>query len=265
MKVSSLFNFSKKKTLLQIAFFLLILCIIIFVICSIFSGGIRGREGLKLSTATTNEWVILLTTCVSPTAYGEITKEEIEKRKEQYERSIRKWVSNTRFPIFVVESSGYPFDNLKKEFADTGRLTIYSFVPSPPSHNSSVGEYNSLVFAIEQMKNTEEYKKCKYVMKVTGKYFLEGIEKVLEDAPKDKDMYLQQIRHTEYQHSEYFGMKKEVFDDFLKDPEIKMSVERYLYHYSDKSANKISIGPFKNDDKIRQADGSLLSELFQVK
>jgi hypothetical protein len=190
-------------------------------------------------------------------------KEDIEKRKEQYERSIRKWVSNTRFPIFVVENSGYPFDNLKKEFADTGRLTIYSFNPQPPVSKSAIGEYNSLVFAIEKMKNTEEYKKCKYIMKVTGKYFLDGIEKVLADAPKDKDMYLQQLRVKDYQNSEYFGMKKDVFDDFLKNSNIAQNkmMEEYLFQYSDVIQNKIAIGPFKNNDNIYKADGYLITEL----
>ena len=129
-----------------------------------------------------HKWIVLLTTCVSPSVYGDISEEVKNKRKENYEKSIRSWITKTKMPIFVVESSGYNFENLQNEFSYTNRLFVYTFESKEKFTNSSIAEYKSLVYALKKMKETDEYKNCKYILKVTGKYFFGNIEKYLQNV-----------------------------------------------------------------------------------
>ena len=57
-------------------------------------------EGFEPERRKTDDWIVLLTTAVN----GD------PERIELYERQLKRWLENTRFPIFVVESSGYHFD-----------------------------------------------------------------------------------------------------------------------------------------------------------
>ena len=74
----------------------------------------------------TNEWIILLTMCVEPNQQdrniNEDIKDVIAYRKKLYTDVINRWLDNTKYLIYVVESSGYKFDDIKNN-----RLTVFSF------------------------------------------------------------------------------------------------------------------------------------------
>lgn len=206
---------------------LLSILIILLVIISYFTSKIEGFEGDQ------NKWVILLTTYVG----GD------EKRKQLYLDSIRKWLDNTKYYIFVVESSGYSFP----EFDNENRLYVHTF---QQSHIKSLtdGESNSILKILDNIHNHPKYMECKYILKVTGRYYLDGIENSLNDAPKDKDLYLQIHRYndTKWQASEYFGIKKELLPTFMNTITSDDILEKKLYEFSsDKDFS--TIGPFQNN------------------
>jgi hypothetical protein len=217
------------------------------------------------------KWIIVLTTCVTPIAYIR-NETEINERKQQYENSIRDWINKTTYPIFVVENSGHDFKNLQEEFKNKNRLFVYSY-KTTESVTNSIGEHKSLKYVLDNAQNNEEYKKCQYILKVTGKYFLPNIENVLNDKTKPEyTIYLQKYRKTNvvdpeqnYQNSEYFGMHKNTFNEFIYDSKIdgKYSMERFLHDFSEKQKQYITVlGTFKNENNIKRTDGSLLTELF---
>jgi hypothetical protein len=224
----------------------------------------------KENFTNNSEWVVILTTCVTPLAYTK-TDEEIKERKEGYEHSINRWMNETNLPIYVVESSGYGFDDLVEKYKDTGRFFVYTFTPDKSVIiSASVGECDSLVFCLKKMKETDIYQKSKYVLKVTGKYFLKGVEDILKNVPKDKDLFLQKFRHNNdggFQNSEYFGMKKENFEYFIQNNKITplSSMEKNLFDYSNINNNWTTIGYFPNDDKVKRDSGHIMPELFTTR
>jgi hypothetical protein len=121
------------------------------------------------------------------------------------------------------------------------------------------------------MKETGEYRKCKYVLKVTGKYFLEDIENKLSNAETDADnstcLFLQTYRDLKekFQHSEYFGMCKNQFEEFIEKNEYAKNaihddyiLENHLFNYSELH-KYTTIGTFTND--VKQADGAIMKLL----
>jgi hypothetical protein len=196
-----------------------------------------------------NKWIILLTMCVNPNQTDKsYTQDEVNYRKELYINVINKWLNKTSLPIYVVESSGYTFDEIKND-----RLTVFSF-EGEKYGNSSLAEKYSILYALDKLKSVD----CNYVLKVTGKYFLENIEYVLDQLPDDYDIYTQQHRIPGIQNSEYYGIKKELFYDFANTC-CDGVMENHLYNYM---LNKKVIDiPFQFSNNVARGDGSIISNL----
>jgi hypothetical protein len=192
-----------------------------------------------------NKWCILLTTAVN----------NDESRKKLYIDSITKWLEKTNYDIFVVESSNYSFDELKNE-----RLYVYSF-QIEPKNSTTQYEAESILNILEDIKDHPKLEECSHILKVTGRYYLDDIEEVLDSAEPDKDFYFQIHRNNNWQNSEYFGIRKELLKPLIEDikADEKKHFEHKLYEFSvDKDF--VHIGPFKNNI-ARGGDGLVLKDL----
>ena len=197
-----------------------------------------------------NKWIILLTTAVN----------NDEKRKKLYINSINKWLKNTSFDIFVVESSNYNFDEIKND-----RLHVYTFKFNKKLNSSSQYEAISILNILNNIKNNEKYNniynESTHILKVTGRYYLDNIEKILNNLENDKDLYLQIHRKNKnkWQNSEYFGIRKELLEELANTIKYEGLIEKKLYKFSlDK--DYIKFGPFKNNIR-RGGDNKLYSYL----
>jgi hypothetical protein len=152
-----------------------------------------------------NEWVVLLTTCLNPDNKNNLN--EIRFRMELYNYQIKKWLNETNMRIVVVESTGYSFPDIIHD-----RLTVVNLKFDKKYNSSSQYEARSIIYAIDQIKDMDFYIKCTHILKVTGRYFLQNIENVLNNSEQDLDLYLQYWRHdgNKWQNTEYFGIRKEL-------------------------------------------------------
>jgi hypothetical protein len=200
-----------------------------------------------------NKWIILLTSSVS-NINNKI--KDSEYRKKLYKQQITRWLNETNLDIFIVESSGYDFPEINHE-----RLhkIIFKFDREYPS--SSQYEAQSILYALENIKNTPQFNNCTHILKVTGRYFLKDIEKVLNNTHQDLDLYLQKHRDTnkKWQHTEYYGIKKELFLPFLQKFKDIGLVEHILFEFSNQHSGCF-IGPFPNNVR-RGGDNMLLKYL----
>lgn len=221
---------------------LLIIFIILFIFYLIHSYLEQYKENYENKE---RKWVILLTTCISPAVYG-MTEEEkkidTEKRKNLYEKQIKKWLEYTSYPIYVVESSGYDFPNIEKK---DNRLKIFTHTNPTSLPSSSQYEARSILYALENMNDVHDED---YILKVTGRYFLPNIENSLKNTSKDKDIFLQIHRNKKdkFQNSEYFGMKKKDMKDFSESVKDIGLMEEILFTYTNDKPFE-TLGPFDND------------------
>jgi hypothetical protein len=197
-----------------------------------------------------NKWIILLTTAVN----------NDEERKKLYINSINKWLKNTSFDIFVVESSDYNFDEIKND-----RLHVFTFKFNEKLSSSSQYEAKSILNILNNIQNNEKYNniynESSHILKVTGRYYLDNIDEVLNNLENNKDLYLQIHRKNDdkWQNSEYFGIRKELLEELANTIKDEGLFEKKLYDFSlDK--DYIQFGPFKNDVR-RGGDNLLLSDL----
>lgn len=193
-----------------------------------------------------NKWIILLTTAVN----------NDEERKKIYINAINKWLNNTSFDIFVIESSNYNFDEIQND-----RLYVHTFNFNEKLSSSSQYEARSILNILNNIKNNDKYNESTHILKVTGRYYLDNIETVLNNLENDKDLYLQIHRNNDkkWQHSEYIGIRKNLLEQLANTIKDEGLFENKLYDFSlDK--DYIQFGPFKNNIR-RGGDNLLLSDL----
>ena len=197
-----------------------------------------------------NSWIILMTTAV--TNFNNTMKHS-NYRKELYNYQILQWLKRTNFTIVVVESSGYDFPDI---FHERLHKVIFKFENGLSS--SSQYEAQSILYALDDIKNKDYYTNCTHILKVTGRYFLDNLEKHLNSQPQDKDLYLQKHRNDsiKWQNSEYFGIRKELFPLFLESVKDIGLMENRLWEFSVNNKSYCHIGYFANN--IRRGGDNLL-------
>jgi hypothetical protein len=190
----------------------------------------------KKTTKIPNKWIILLTMAVNVNG-------ESEYRKQLYKTQILNWLKNTSYYIYAVESTGVDL-NITHE-----RLKFISF-ELPKLASSSQSEATSMLYLLDQIKDDANFIDCTHILKVTGRYFLQNINNVLNGCIHNLDAYLQHhYNHVNrWQNTEYYGIRKSILKNFLLTVLNEGLIENKIYDFTFK--NKLTfarIGPFKNN------------------
>jgi len=206
------------------------------------------------------KWVVVLTTSrtredvVSSVMYAYI-----------YIDSIVKW-SNLSLQLIVVENSGVGYPELANL---TNLDVVVSNTSDEYAGSKSMQEASSLEAVMEHMKNHPmRYGKSTHLLKVTGRYFLEGIEESIKKLPQGKDFYVQ--RHYDanikWQNSEYFGIRKELLPEvtstvLLGDNEAETTMEHALWKVSRDHSFAIFDNTDFHNEMPRGGDGLVFNPL----
>jgi hypothetical protein len=204
---------------------------------------------LRRHRADPARWVVLLTTSVR----GD------EPRRELYARQIRRWLDETEFFIFVIESSDHAFP----EIAPHERLRVVSFGLPEGLPSSSQYEARSILHFLDAVRDDPVFAGATHVFKATGRYFLEGVSDELRRvAGRGADYYLQERRndYTRWQNSEYFGIRKELLGPMVSPIVEHGLMEPRLHEASRQNGLICFLRPFPNR-VARGGDGLVLEPL----
>lgn len=175
-------------------YFLIILIIIILSIIIyeldiwihlIYYGYNHNKVFIETNTNSKKVSIILTTTVNINNKIAHLKLTNVEKRKQIYIKTIKKWLTKTLFNIIVIENSGYDFIELTDEKEKyKNRFEVISFDPNKfqeanyLKNNSSKGahEFFSIDYAIH---NSKIIKKTNFVIKITGRYYIDNFEKYI--------------------------------------------------------------------------------------
>jgi len=206
-----------------------------------------------------NKWCILLTTAINVND----NQNEINYRKNLYLYQINKWLNNTNYFIYIVESTGNGnfFDNIKNK--NINRINVIS-LKLEKSSSSSILEAISIKAAMNYILTTNEGKECTHILKVTGRYFLNNIQYVLENKNQKLDVYIQIYTNhkIKWQNTEYYGIKKELLipmvENVIQNGDL---MEKNFYSFiHNNNLTKNILGPFDNNIR-RGGDKMLINKL----
>ncbi len=204
------------------------------------------------------KYVILLTTCVEPATSAKIDK---AARKELYTRNIKRYLEDTNLHIAVIESSGHTFDIPSSHRFQQATVTISDMIKDA-RNISTVGEAISVIKA-QELGLLNGYT---HAIKVTGKYYLPELEKVLLKVPASTDIIYQSIVNGKWQNSEVFGFNvenlKSIFEQFLVNVKRNLFMEQGIYNIHQKLGVKShKLPPLNVHEKVARGDGSILPRL----
>jgi len=216
----------------------------------------RRIQKVVTSSQPRNKWIVLLTTCVKTPSNS---LDDQEYRTTLYKTQIQKWLNNTNYEIVVVESSGC---NSFSELESNKRLHVYTTIITNCG-SSSQSEASSMLYVLDQIKNEDFYIHCTHILKVTGRYYLQNIEHILDNYPlQNMNMYVQQRKHRSIreQNTEYYGIKKDLLTDFLEPVVFTGLMEKRLYEFIDMKRMVCILPSFPNNI-ARGGDGLILNPL----
>ena len=174
--------------------------IIIIIIILVFFLILKKK---KEPFSTRLDMCILLTTTVNINTDYLNQDNTPEIRLKNYIDSINEWLNNTNLTLYVVESSNYGFP----EFKDNPRVKVFSFMSS----NEIKCKYCSATpYEAESILKAFYYfnlNKYSYILKVTGKYYIPGMETLIKNIPSNAELLYQHTRYSGLQNSEIFGCK----------------------------------------------------------
>ena len=163
-----------------------------------------------------NDIAVVLTTAVEPTtmkqdlASRDELDQEIKKRINIYSNVINKYLNNTNINIFIIESTGNSL--IGEKYKDNKRISFQTFNKKDNRFfynidNNSTSSYEAYsLLKAYQIFGLHKYNK---ILKITGRYYVPNIEKILDEMQDSPDIYVQYLYHEDlvHQRSEVFGMK----------------------------------------------------------
>lgn len=208
---------------------------------------IKSKDGF--SDKGSHDWCILLTCC---TRRERDSPADTERRIDMHTTVIRDWLEKTSLPIYIIESAGYPFD----EFRGT-RLKVISFKQDKETTCSTQMESDSILYALRH----SDIMSYRNILKVTCKYFLEGIEQRLQEQDPSCELYLQASHNDTSQNSELLGFKSSIAEKLFTS--IRYAGKIIEYSLLDEKAKYsfCRFPVFKNIYKFPRGNGSVLDEL----
>jgi len=201
--------------------------------------------------------VILLTTTVHVIPSQQSGQYDPSVRKLVYLSTIRRWLSETKFDIVVVENSGYKFEEIPKN----DRLEIVSFCRfDMPPHiqfflDNNPDKGNHEMYAIDQAINrSKKLRECEFFIKVTGRYFVPE----LKNLPSDIDF----VAQSDSTRCEILGCRRSLATNLFYFPSYDAHVEEtYAARLLRSKDKKIFRLPLMSIPPTQMGSGAIVNTL----
>ncbi len=209
------------------------LCIFIIIIISILIYDLNAIPTINKLNPKPLKCCILLTMYVN-------------NKKSLYENIVQRWLNETNLDIYIVDSSNTPLSIIHP------RLFPYHFKQTDDFATLEPSKYE--VDSILKANQYFNFKKYDMVIKVTGKYFIPDLERILHLIP-DTDMVVQ-CRTDTYgrQNTEILAIKSSMIK-ILNQYNGKCNLETFIFQLK---CVKHRFMLFKLDSFVPRGDGSIL-------
>lgn len=187
---------------------------------------------------------------------------DTQEKKEHYRKTVEQWLKNSTFDVYVVISSGEALD------IEHDRLQQHVFQQSKVGkvepHETSMLEKESILRARHAFLY-EWYVHYHYIIKITGKYYVENLEDALsristKDFEKEPPLIVQAAQNTCNQNSELVGIPVRRITALLSRIDSTTSFECMLADFIE-NEKVIRLDPLLIKDRIPRRDSSVMAHL----
>ena len=125
------------------------------------------------------DWCILLTATVCPpSAMTHTVLRDAVARRRDYASSLESYAASSKRPLVVVENSGAALDELRKA-APSAHFVSFTDDEVDASKGKGHAEHRAIRRALPTLA------RCRRIVKITGRYFVEGLDAVLDTVDAD--------------------------------------------------------------------------------
>jgi hypothetical protein len=164
--------------------------------------------------------ILTMTVYISNSNIALTTQVDANDRIKDYIKTVRLWLKHTLFKIVLIENSGYRFEELSDELKlHNQRFEIITYNENTlddVTKSTLLYAYNkgsSELFAINYAyKHSKFIQSCKFIIKITGGYFIQDLESYLIQYNLDSYDVLVQNNIKLYPRCEMVGCHKKNFD-----------------------------------------------------
>ena len=217
---------------------------------------------------------ILLTTTVKPPKHISWLKQrDSNDRLNMYIKKINKWFNNTNFNIVVIENSGYNFtqyyNNLDNKYKERIEFISYSYdiISNEEKEyldkKEAIGQHE--LHAINYAYDKSNFiKKSDYIIKITGRYFIPDLERILNNKLNDNNcikIIRQSRKWRGWNRCEIVGCHKSVFELLFLFPAKDDMVETEYMLRGNNIGNIYELPEMKLDEPTKQGVGEIQKTL----
>ena len=177
-----------------------------------------------------NDFCVLLTASIDPKGCIRLKRSDPKIREQDYLKSLKLWLTKTKFKIVFCENSGYDLKNIR-ELCNKypGRVEIIQFDGNNyPRHlGKGYGEFK----IIEKAMNDSVFiKESENIIKVTGRVFIKNIYELVNsyDYTSIVDFFVNVKVNPVKVYTVIFIFKREFFNYFKLDAD-SMNDDKGIY------------------------------------
>lgn len=161
---------------------------------------------------------LLLTATVDPKGVVYLKRNDPQVRENDYINALKKWMETVNFPIVFCENSGYKIDKIKnitKSYSNNEtEILQFDGQEFPKELGKGYGELLIIKYAIQHSILIGH---SDYVIKITGRYFIKNIEKIIIALLKNRNLYVMVDlkRNLTWADSRVFAFKPSFISNYL--------------------------------------------------
>ena len=166
-----------------------------------------------------SDFCLLMTATIDPKGIKYLVRNNINQRLDDYKKTFLNILNNYNInKIIFIENSGFDINIFKKyakQYPNKNIEIISSKVNNyfPREYGKGFGEY--LCFK-EIVKKSVLFKKCKYFIKTTGRYYIKNFNKIYSEIRQsNNDIYINLQNNFTYAECSIFGGSKNFIQKYI--------------------------------------------------
>jgi len=165
-----------------------------------------------------NKIALLLTATIDPGDIVFVERRCPQIRENDYINALEKWVQTNISSIIFCENSNYNSEKIKNLLKSQTILKTEYLGFNGQTFPKELGKgYGELIIIKYALQNSSIINDCEFVIKVTGRYFIKNIKKIIDILARDKDVYIMADlrRNLTWADSRVFAFKPSFVLDYL--------------------------------------------------
>ncbi|MCX4188430.1 hypothetical protein [Methylophaga sp. OBS4] len=139
--------------------------------------------------------IVLLTATIRPKVdQPKLALTNVDERLADYRKALRFYTEKLKSGIIdnivFVDNSGYDLDDIKKEYPGGVEFISFYDLDYPKGYHRGYGEFRLIDYAHDNSVTLARLGDADHVWKITGRYIIKNMERVIRFAPEHVDVYV---------------------------------------------------------------------------